>query len=149
MSLRCLSRAELISLKLPQFNLNRDLWSFLSRSLLHIFLPVSLLLHPLLSRFSVFLSHFCAVSCGAPRPLSLALVTPFPSFFGCLQGLLIPSWKLSWCVFSSIFKLHLLIMKTVFPQLHTCSICSLHTCSGPASSHFHCSPACFLTSLPL
>lgn len=102
MSLRCLSRAELISLKLPQFNLNRDLWSFLSRSLLHIFLPVSLRLHPLLLRFSVFLSHFFAVSCGAPRPLSLALVT---TFFGCLQGLLIPSWKLSWCVFSfSLFQ---------------------------------------------
>lgn len=29
------------------------------------------------------------------------------------------------------------------------SICSLSVCSGPTSSHFHCFPACFLTSLPL
>lgn len=101
MSLRCLSRAELILLKLSQCNLNRDLLSFFSRSLLYIFLSLTLLLLPLLSRFRVFLSHFSAFFCGAPHPLSLALVTP--TFFGSLQGPLIHSWKLSWCVFSIPF----------------------------------------------
>lgn len=100
MGLHCLSRAELISLKLPQFNLNRDLWSFLSRSLLHIFLPVSLLLHPLLSRFSVFVSHFCAVSCGAPRPLSLALVPTFPLFLWLSSRPSNPLLEAFRCVFS-------------------------------------------------
>lgn len=34
-------------------------------------------------------------------------------------------------------------------SLSATSICSLSVCSGPTSSHFHCFPACFLTSLPL
>lgn len=50
---------------------------FLSRALLHIFPSFSLLLHLLLSQFRVFLSHFSAFYCGAPRPLFLVLATHF------------------------------------------------------------------------
>lgn len=105
MSFHCLSWAELIRWSFRSLILIEIFGVFLSRSLLHISPSFSLLLHPLLSQFSVVLSHFSAFSCGAPRPLSLALAAHFfpLSFAFFSQNPLIASWKLSWCVYSLFF----------------------------------------------
>lgn len=131
MSFRCLSRAELICWSFHSLILIEIFGVFLPYSLLHISPSVSLLLHPLLSRFRVFLSHFSAFSCGAPRPLSLALVAHF--FFLFLLLFSAPSNRqleaFLVCLFPLLFfSFVFLIMKNVFISLSLSSIYLLPLC---------------------
>lgn len=106
-------------LKLSQFNLNRDLWSFSLMPAppyfpLILFAPpsaaiaIQCFLVPLLCLF---------LWCSSPTLLG-SCYSLLSSLFCFLQHPLISSLKLSWCVYSSsFFQLHLLIIKNVFISL--------------------------------